>query len=234
MRRKPPGQEEEPMTDTPKSSGERHIENIMEQLEPGSDRYVVLDKAKQFKSSWVELGEKLLLVSNKGRYREWGYNSFEEYCVQEIRIKRGTAEKLTLAYRFMEKEEPQLLSTREELKPLPDYRSVDLLRKAKEEKGFTDAEYGDLRKSIVEEERSHPTVLKKFKEVAALREEPNPLAPVKASLAAARRLESALRGLDEPPAAYLPQLAELISHLAAQLEAMGEDPEGEAGALREL
>jgi hypothetical protein len=228
------------MPETPKSTGERHIEQIMEHLEPGSDRYEVLDKAKQFKSSWVELGEKLLLVNNKGRFREWGYQSFEEYCVQEIRIKRGTAEKLTMAYRFMEKEEPALLAprqdTNQQLKPLPDYRSVDLLRKAKEEKGFSEEEYGDLRKSIIEEERSHPTVLKKFKEVAALREEPNPLAPVKASLSAARRLESTLRNLGEVPGQYLANLGELISHLEHELEALGGSPgeADEAGALREL
>jgi hypothetical protein len=222
------------MPETPKSSSERHIETIMERLEPGSDRYEVLDKAKKFKSSWVELGEKLLQVSSKGRFREWGYQNFEEYCVQEIRIKRGTAEKLTMAYRFMEKEEPQLLSTREELKPLPDYRSIDLLRKAKEEKGFSEQEYGDLRKSVVEEERSHPTVLKKYKEVAALREEVNPLAPIKASLSAARRLDSTLRGLADPPALFLSQVGEIIAHLEEELEALSLDATGEAGSIREI
>jgi len=206
----------------------------MGQLEPGSDRYQVLDKAKRFKSSWVELGEKLLQVSSRGFFREWGYQSFEEYCVQEIRIKRGTAEKLTMAYRFMEKEEPQLLSSGEELKPLPDYRSIDLLRKAKEEKGFSEEEYGDLRKSVVEEERSHPTVLKKYKEVAALREEVNPLAPLKASLSAARRLEATLRGLDQPPALYLEQVGGMIAHLEEELEALSAGSGAEAGAVREI
>lgn len=222
------------MTETPTSSSERHIQTIMERLEPGSDRYEVLDKAKRFKSSWVELGEKLLQVSSKGRFREWGYQTFEEYCVQEIRIKRGTAEKLTMAYRFMEKEEPQLLSAREELKPLPDYRSIDLLRKAKEEKGFSEEEYGDLRKSVVEEERSHPTVLKKFKEVAALREEVNPLAPLKASISAARRLDSSLRGMIDPPALFLEQVGGIIRHLEAELDALGVDSEDEAGSVREI
>ncbi|WP_243688327.1 hypothetical protein [Geotalea toluenoxydans] len=146
------------MTDMPQSSGERHIEKIMEQLDPESERYQVLDTAKKFKSSWVELGDKLLQVSSRGHFREWGYQSFEDYCVQEIRIKKGTAEKLTLAYRYMEKQEPELLTQRNPLKPLPDFRSVDLLRQAKEEKGFSDDEYAQLRKSIVEEERSHPTV----------------------------------------------------------------------------
>lgn len=222
------------MPETPKSNSERHIETIMEQLEPGSDRYVVLDKAKRFKSSWVELGEKLLQVSSKGHFREWGYQSFEEYCVQEIRIKRGTAEKLTMAYRFMEKEEPQLLDKREELKPLPDYRSIDLLRKAKEEKGFSEEEYGDLRKSVVEEDRSHPTVLKKYKEVAALREEVNPLAPIKASISAARRLDSTLRGLEDPPSVFLAQVGEIIAHLEEELEALSINSGGDAGNMREI
>lgn len=222
------------MSDTPKSTSERHIENIMNRVEPGSDRYEVLDKAKRFKSSWVELGEKLLEVSRKGQFREWGYQSFEEYCVQEIRIKRGTAEKLTTAYRFMEKEEPQLLRAREELKPLPDYRSIDLLRKAKEEKGFTEEEYVDLRKSIVEEERSHPTVLKKYKEVAALREEVNPLAPVKAAVSAARRLESSLRGMPDTPEIYLEQVRDMIAHLEEELEALSASHSGEAGTMREI
>lgn len=222
------------MSETAKSSGERHIDSVMRHVEPGSDRYDVLEKAKRFKSSWVELGERLLEVSSKGRFREWGYQSFEEYCVQEIRIKRGTAEKLTLAYRFMEKEEPQILTTREELKPLPDYRSIDLLRKAKEEKGFTEEEYGDLRKSVLEEERSHPTVLKKYKEVAALREEVNPLVPLKASISAARRLDATLRGLADAPSLFLEQLGEMIAHLEQELEALTPISAEEAGSLREI
>jgi hypothetical protein len=222
------------MPETPKSSSERHIETIMRTVEPGSNRYEVLDKAKRFKSSWVELGEKLLEVSRRGHFRDWGYQSFEEYCVQEIRIKRGTAEKLTTAYHFMEKEEPALLTAREELKPLPDYRSIDLLRKAKEEKDFSEEEYGDLRKAIVEEERSHPTVLKKYKEVAALREEVNPAAPIKASISAAKRLESNLRALPDSPALYLEQVAEMISHLEQELEELTASASGEAGTIKEI
>jgi hypothetical protein len=222
------------MNETPKSGAERHIEKIMDQLEPGSERYDVLDKAKRFKSSWVELGEKLLDVSSRGSFRQWGYESFEEYCVQEIRIKRGTAEKLTLAYRFMEKEEPQLLNQRQELRPLPDYRSIDLLRKAKEEKGFSEEEYGDLRKSVVEEDRSHPTVLKKYKEVAATREEPNPLLPLKATLSTARRLEASLRALADAPPLFLEQVSELVQYLAGELETLGGEGGEEAGTLREI
>jgi hypothetical protein len=137
-----------------------------------------------------------------------------------------------MAYRFMEQEEPQLLKA--ELKSPPDYRSIDLLRMAKEEKGFSEEEYGDLRKSVVEEERSHPTVLKKYKEVTALRDEVNPLAPLKASISAAKRLDSSLRGMVETPELYLQQVGEMIHHLEEELEALSVNGAEEAGSMKEI
>ena len=210
------------MNDNPQSRGERHIEKMMQELQPDSERYQVLDTTKRFKSSWVELGDKLLKVSSAARFREWGYGSFEEYCLQEIRIKKGTAEKLTLAYRYMERQEPELLARREELTPLPDYRSVDLLRRAREEKSFSDEEYAELRKSVVEEERSHPTVLKRFNDVAAVRgkEPTDPVVPLRTGLAAARRLDTALQSVADVPTVYREQVRSLIDHLEGELESL--------------
>ena len=100
----------EEMDASTKSKGEQVIEGIMKELDPGSERYGVLSSAKRFKSSWVELGEKLLEVQRRGLFREWGYDSFEDYCTREIRIKKPTAQKLTHAYRYLKKEEPELLT----------------------------------------------------------------------------------------------------------------------------
>jgi hypothetical protein len=203
------------MDEAPKSKGELVIERIMRELDPGSPRYQVLATARRFKSSWVELGEKLLEVQKSGLFREWGYDSFEDYCAREIRIKKPTAQKLTLAYRYLEKEEPELLVRQTELKPLPDYRSVELLRQAREEKDFSEEEYGQLRRAVLEEERSHPTVLKRFREVAATREEESEAAArhLRSALAAARRLESALQPLPEPAVSFLSPLGGLIADL---------------------
>lgn len=213
------------MENTPKSKGQLLIERIMQELDPESDRYQVLATAKRFKSSWVELGEKLLRVSREGLFRQWGYDSFEEYCSREVRIKKPTAEKLTLAYRYMEKDEPELISRRTELKPPPDFRSVDLLRRAREEEDFNDEEYAELRRAVVEEERSHPTVLKRFKEVSAARsDEPiDPKIPLKAALAAARRLDSALHALPQPPEQHLENLSGLIANLEEELESASKE-----------
>ncbi len=215
------------MDEAPKSSGERHIEQIMQDLDPASDRYQVLDTARRFKSSWVQLGEQLLKVNSQHLFRQWGYDSFEDYCAKEVRIKKPTAQKLTLAYRFMEKDEPGLLARRSELKPLPDYRSVDLLRQAREEKDFSEEEYGELRKAIVEEERSHPTVLKRFKEVAAARDDtpPDPIIHLKASLSAARRLETSLRAVEGLPASCHEPIGPIIVELEGRLAALQNERE---------
>ncbi len=82
----------------------------------------------------------------------------------------------------------------------------------------------DLRRAVVEEDRSHPTVLKRFKEVAAAREEDSEAAArhLRTALAAARRLESALQPLPEPAVSFLSPLGELV----AALEAMTEENAG--------
>ena len=207
------------MNDNPKSKGEQVIERIMQELDPASPRYQVLATARRFKSSWVELGEKLLQIQKQGQFREWGYDSFEDYCSREIRIKKPTAQKLTLAYRYLEKDEPELLVRQTELKPLPDYRSVELLRQAREEKSFSEDEYAELRRAVIEEERSHPTILKRFKEVTASRDEgPDQVHLGKTALAAARRLESALRPLADLPPAFQEELVRLIACLEERVE----------------
>lgn len=207
------------MSDQLKSSGEQHIEGLMAQLDPSSERYQVLATARKFKSSWVELGEQLLKVSSHRLFQHWGFSSFEDYCAREVRIKQPTAQKLTLAYRYLEKEEPELLARQTEFKPLPDYRSVDLLRQAREEPKVSEEDFQRLRQTVIEEDRSHPTALKRFKEMVPSSHEPrDPGQLLKASLGAARRLETALREIPELPAEFFSPLQELLAFLEDRLE----------------
>jgi hypothetical protein len=207
------------MSDTPKSKGETVIERIMQELDPGSERYQVLAIAKRFKSSWVELGEQLIQVNSRGLFRQWGYDSFEDYCAREVRIRKPTAQKLTQAYHYLEKEEPELLARHTELKPLPDFRSVDLLRQAREEREFSEEEYAELRRAVVEEDRSHPTVLKRFKEVATSREDgPDQVQLLRSGLSAARRLETIIDQLDQVSTEQRQMVGDLIRQLEREIE----------------
>lgn len=88
------------------TKAEQYIENLLKQVEPGSTRYTILHSAKQFKSSWVELGQLLSEVRHAQLYQEWGYADFAEYCAREIRIRRQTADKLTHAYHYLKEHNP--------------------------------------------------------------------------------------------------------------------------------
>ena len=204
-----------------KSRGEQLIEQLMAELDPGSERYRVLATARRFKSTWVELGEQLLKVSREALFSQWGYTSFEEYCSREVRIRRQTAEKLTLAYRYLEKEEPQLLARHTELKPLPDYRSIDLLRQASEEQQLPPEQFAELRKAVIEDERSHPTILKRFREAAgAVRPaEVDERMALQSALAAARRLVIVLKAIPQLPQPRIDAVLQLVTLLEERLEA---------------
>lgn len=218
------------MNDNPKTAAENHIENLMGQLEPGSDRYRVLDVARRFKSSWVQLGEELLKVSQSSLFRQWGYESFEDYCQKEIRIRKPTAQKLTRAYRFISNEEPQLLTEQSPLKTVPDFRSIDLLRQAREEQDFSDEDYATLRQTVIEQERSHPTAVKCFKSLA-----PEPPSDgregyrlCKQALSAARRLNDALDRMEDLPPGHREVLQDLLSWLDNRASVEAEALDGDA------
>jgi len=174
--------------------------------------------ARRFKSSWAELGASLARVANNAQFQDWGYTSFEEYCAREIRIRRQTADKLLLAFRFLEREEPGLLARQEE-KPLPDFRSVDLLRQAREEHPFSPEHYNDLRRTVFEEERSHPTAARQFRDLLQAYQ-PNRGAErrCQAALSAARRLSNALAELDAVPPDLQQAVQELVGYLEGRLQ----------------
>jgi len=196
------------------TKGSQHIEQLMQQLPPESERYQVLATAKQFKSSWVELGEWLAKVSNSKRFSEWGFTSFEDYCTKEVRIRRQTAEKLLLAFRFLERKEPGLLE-RKEGRPLPDYRCVDLLRQADDEKQFSMAEYSELRQAVIEEERNHPLIAKQFRDMTHSHlPEQKTVHQHRNALMAAKRLSTSLQEIPDVPA----ELSQAVKGLIGFLE----------------
>jgi hypothetical protein len=200
------------------TKGNQHIEQLLQQLPPDSERYRVLLSAKRFKSSWVELGESLTRVANTGEFQTWGYTSFEDYCAKEIRIRRQTADKLLLAFRFLEREEPGVLERKEE-RPLPDFRSVDLLRQAREEQSFSPDHYNELRRTVLEDERAHPTVARQFRDIVQeYQPDRRGERRCQGALSAARRLSNALAELDAVPPDLERAVQELVGYLEGRLD----------------
>lgn len=204
------------MRETPKSKSELVIEQLMRELDPASPRYRVLAVAHQFKSSWVELGEQLSNVKKDREFQGWGYDSFDDYCSREIRIRKETAAKLTNAYRYLEQEEPALLTAERRRQPLPDYRAIDLLRQAREDQLIPEEEYARLRDTVIEQERSLPTVQKQFRETARLYNPPelDPLKQIRSALATACRLDGQFQEMNDFPTPQLQNLHEIIKELS--------------------
>jgi hypothetical protein len=118
-------------------------------------RQHVLETAKEFKSSWIELGRALYSVHKDKLYKEWGFATFEAYTSKEIGIRNQTAMKLLRSYFFLEKEEPGYLKDENgaltEPVKIPSYESVNVLRLAKNNKALDNDDYDNLKKGVFSE-----------------------------------------------------------------------------------
>ena len=101
----------------------------IEDLPEGSLRRRVLEGARRFKSSWVELARLLSQVRRQEAWREWGFPSFERYCARELFLRKATADKLTASYGFLERHEPELARAREP-RGAPPFEVIEVLSRA--------------------------------------------------------------------------------------------------------
>jgi hypothetical protein len=125
----------------------------IEELPESSMRRRVLEGAKRFKASWVELGGLLAQVKRESLWREWGYPSFDAYCTKELFIRRQTAEKLTLSYGFLERHEPELAaprSPRAEARPAPAFEVIEVLSRAEAAGRLDASRWTELRDDVLE------------------------------------------------------------------------------------
>lgn len=138
------------------------IQTNMEAIEEGSLRYSILACAKNFKSSWLELGQHLVSVYNDKLYKEWGYLTFEAYCSKEIGIRKQTGFKLLRSYHFLEQEEPQYIKKEyiesAEGRNIPSCEAVHTLRQVKANKDLDNSDYEKMKRHIFEEGRPEKDV----------------------------------------------------------------------------
>ncbi|MFA6384892.1 MAG: hypothetical protein WCY10_05950 [Candidatus Omnitrophota bacterium] len=136
----------------------KRMESMEYKIKETSDNPVrqhVLQTAKDFKSSWIELGRALYSVHRDKLYKEWGFATFEAYTSKEIGIRNQTAMKLLRSYSFLEKEEPGYLKEESDgaadPAAMPSYESVNALRLAKNNKNIDNDDYENLKKGVFQE-----------------------------------------------------------------------------------
>ncbi len=157
------------------------IENLEDKIRDFADdplRREVLESAKLFKSSWIELGRCLYTVYKDKKYKEWGFGEFEHYTAKEIGIRKETSLKLLRSYFFLEKEEPDYLRSqyRKDASAgnLPTYETVDVLRQAKSKKFLGEEEYKHLKSQIFEKGKDAREVKKDLTAMIRSRKELEP------------------------------------------------------------
>lgn len=215
--------------ETAKPKSLRGIEERMQGLPEDSLRYHVLACAKDFKTSWIELGRSLYSVWKDKMYKLWGYATFEAYSSREIGVRKQTAMKLLKSYYFLEKEEPQYLkegyAASADAAKVPSYESVDLLRLAKNKKELGSGDYAELKKEVFEDGRDARQLKRDLTALIRQRQELEPEeAQKQRRYSTVRRLLGALKSLRQEaetlkllPAPLLKDAAALIKKLEEAL-----------------
>ena len=163
---------------TLKTKSIRDIEGKMEHMDVDTLRHKVLQSAKSFKTSWVDLGQSLYTVWKNKLYKDWGYAKFDTYTSKEIGIRKPTALKLLKSYYFLEREDPRHISKgySEEASAatMPTYESVDLLRRVHNRKDMDKGDYASIRKNVLENGKDAGAIRKDLTSLIRQREELEP------------------------------------------------------------
>ncbi len=196
-----------------------NIDNLVKNLDPESQRMRLIESAIRFKSNWVEFGEFLTKVAAEKQFEEWGYKKFEDYCWNELRIKRNTAMKLTNAYFFMSHQEPEIFQQSKSTK-LPDLDTVGVLQKAKSDIACSDEMYEEIRDSALVKGQAASTVARKYKELSNINsnrsEEDDRIEQSLNLVARLRNKLVAIPGVHESFGEYLSEMEEFLNSVEVQ------------------
>lgn len=206
-----------------------NIERLMENTNSDAVRYRVLQSAKNFKTSWIELGQSLYTVWKDKLYREWGYSQFETYAAKELGIRKQTALKLLRSYFFLEKEDPAYLKKEynEEASAasIPTYESVDTLRLASRKKELDGQDYANIRKKVLKDGRDACEVKKDLTQLIKERQELMPeeawqkkrLSLLKRFLSTLRSIKTEIKTTKLLPAQIVKETEKLINRLESEI-----------------
>ena len=162
-----------------KSRAQAEIEARLNALDPESFRFQVLSAARDFRASWVALGDHLTQVREKEHYRAWGYISFEAYCRRELRLRNETASKLTRSFGYVRDHRPAALHE-EQPREIPPLDVVDLLSRARERAKISDHDLHTIEQEVFSADgpATRGQLLRRFREV-----DPAAFAPDKKTVA---------------------------------------------------
>jgi len=150
---------------------EAQLEDAIHAHSGDDERVLVLERAKRFKRTWIELAEALVKVREGETFLRWGFGSFDEYVTRELKLKRSTVDKLCASYGFLRANAPKLVRDDSSeyadiARPVPSWQAVDFVARA-EERGAAPAEVMDeMKRAVFDEGAPAPALSRKYREVA--------------------------------------------------------------------
>ncbi|PRQ05851.1 hypothetical protein ENSA5_01710 [Enhygromyxa salina] len=98
---------------------------LLERTGGDPKRIEAVRRAQNFRRSWVDLAEILVQVRTHNLYEKWGYSDLYAYAQDELTLKRGTVDKLTISYNTLERHAPHVLERDGVATTIPSYDSLD-------------------------------------------------------------------------------------------------------------
>ena len=173
-----------------------------------AERRELIERARQFKRSWVEMAEALVRVRASRAYERWGYEDIYSYCQEELHIKKSTVDKLTVSFSALRRHAPEVLERDGVEEPLPSIDAVDYFARAmRTTRAEADADddaardddppdhppglVADLRRAVFDDHENVVSLRRRFDPVL------NPKPDGAEDLAALERTRSAARRLQQ-------------------------------------
>jgi hypothetical protein len=185
------------------------------------ERAELLRCARRFKASWIDLAAALTHVKRERRWKAWGYDSFEHYAKNELKLRQETVDKLTGSYSFLKRRAPSVLDRDPIQEPIPSYSAVDFLRRAEESSEAPDDAIEAIRRRVLDEAAPTATVSRAYRDVVFPLDESQRRARDIAGLKnVAKRLRELLADTRVVPRKLAAEVTEALSKL---LDAIGDD-----------
>lgn len=208
------------------------LQKIVNNEDPNAEqiRERVRERAKTFKTSWVDLGQGLYAAWNDKLYHKWGYEKFEHYVVQELGINKATAMRLLKTYYFVEEQEPVMLkpnyAAEKETAEVPNMDALNVLRLAKNKKEITRDDYSKLRNAVFVDGKDAGAIRKDLVSIMKERVQLDPEeerqqrneASLRKALNILRTFKKDMESLKLVPAEVIEETNELIQLIESQID----------------
>lgn len=191
-------------------------------------RLRLVEQARVFKRSWVDMARALVEVRSAGWYRRWGFDDLHRYAAEELHIKRQTVDKLTGSFHALERHAPHVLEWDGVARQVPEVDAVDVFKRAVEQGQPNPQVMAELQQAL--EEGASPPVLRR--RVQSLLQPKDEHQQKRDSLdrlrTSARRLERLLQQVDGLAQARVEEVKRSLAALDSDLDQLAGEWVGDA------